>query len=170
MNIGFKVAGIIIILALACYVHYVWPHKIETQLTGIEYNQKDSAYAEEIVLRFDGWVNKLYNGNRRYVGKIYLESPSFTIKDETFTLIFEKDRNYANLYSRDTKGELNDYGGIFAKEDMSEIIIQTPDKPDPQGDDEYGIILAFPAKSRGQAVTLSLKYQEMEQKWLQSQF
>jgi len=150
------IIGIIIIAAtLLVYSYITWPRHIQIELKGIEYSQEDKNYSKKILIQIDGTMKKKLNGNRTFIGNFTLDNSTLAFADEKFILSFDV-TNSASLSVSYGEG-LNDYGDMFANEDMSEIVIFTSTNKS-----EDGHILAVPAEDRETAENLALKYTNKE--------
>lgn len=155
-----NIIGIVVfIVVFSAYAYITWPHKIQTEIKGIEYSRTDAEHVERITIRIHGTMKKEMTGGRIFTGTIELESASLLLPKQKLTLPFD-DADWSNLSFRDLNGKLFYYGDLFADEDMSEVVIVAPD--DKKSEAGSGMILVFPAEDRTDAEELTLQYFEKE--------
>jgi hypothetical protein len=156
------IASFLIIILLYAYI--TWPHHILKEMNGIEYSQEDKDLCVPVSVTIHGTMKQGLTGGRIFTGTIDLRKTNIAFPDQKLTISFDK-VDWSSLSFGSLSGEFFDYGGMFADEDMSRVVICEHDKVVSTGAIRSGNILAFPAEERAEAEKLTLDYFKQEKSY-----
>ncbi|MCM3783408.1 hypothetical protein M3231_10520 [Neobacillus mesonae] len=163
--------SVIGVLILAMYLVYpLFPKNIDVNAAGIKYRLGDPSIEKPVRVQLNGKIHTTFLGKKTFKGEIEIEGEVNQFSKEAKYEVGMPPRDYTmgsivHFYvdedeAGDTIPGIFQYGGLYQKKDFEQGAVVVFDQ-DEEGDadgwsSEDGYMIAYPAGSREEALTISM--------------